>query len=114
MTKTRDELATLVGQKLFIIEGAEALEAGDRVAIRSVIDSRMEFLRSTEGVYWDDDTIPDDLFDVLSEYFLPYVAPLFTPESMDTYWTRSAIALGDMRGLIAPMSDNTPIEATYF
>ena len=114
MASTRNDLVDYVLQKIFVLEGNETPESEDLATGLNIVNSRVAYLRETENIYWDDDAIPDSVKDPLAEYLTHYFIPAFSPASLNDFAQRSMIGLRELQGLLAVVSDNTPITVDYF
>ena len=114
MASTRSDLVQYVLQKIFVPEGNEDIDASEQATGLAIVNARVAYLRETENVYWDDDSIPDSVKDSLGEYLTHYFQPAFAPDENGAYYTRSKEGLRELQGLLATMADSSPIAVDFF
>lgn len=99
---------------MFVAEGNEAVDASDQSTGLAIVNARVAYLRETENVYWDDDSIPESVKDPLGEYLTHFFQPAFAPDESGAYYMRSKEGLRELQGLLATMADSGPIAVDYF
>lgn len=115
MAKTQAEMVTLILQKLKVLVGGETPATEDDAAVDTVYESRMEYLRDDEIVYFANGAVPDAVADPLAEYMSFFVAPIFliSENEIMGYGMRSNIGLAHLRRQSAKRSDGAPVKADY-
>lgn len=68
MENTANDLARAVGVEIGIIDAVAELEADQLTDLKDVARRRMAELRKLNICYWDDDDIPDEVFEALKLY----------------------------------------------
>lgn len=77
MSKTTQQLATRVLERLKVIAAGETPDAADAASVKTFYANSFAELQVHDLVYWDQDDIPDEAFEPLSDLLAGRLAPDF-------------------------------------
>jgi hypothetical protein len=77
MSKTTQQLATRVLERLKVIAAGDAPAAEDAESVKAFYSDTFEELRDGELAYWDADDIPDEAFQALADFIAGRMATDF-------------------------------------
>ncbi len=83
MTKTTQQLATRVLERLKVIAAGDTPDATDAQSVKSMYAGTFEELKVSDIPYWDTEAIPDEAFEALADFVAGRIAPDFGKERPD-------------------------------
>lgn len=115
MAITRINVAQDVLGKLFVVEGSGVPEAEDQATVLDVLNSRVEQLREDGVCWWDNDDIPLQVRDALTDFVAGHAAPFFmTGADLGLYEQRGYQGYITLRRLASNQAEGSATRAEYF
>lgn len=77
MSKTTQDLAVRVLERLKVIAAGDTPSAEDAASVKSFYAGQFAELQADAVAYWDEDDIPDEAFQALADFVAGRIAPDF-------------------------------------
>jgi hypothetical protein len=110
MAKTTQQLATRVLERLRVIEGGDTPSNADAETVKSFYSGAFKELDAQDIAWWDEDAIPDEAFEALTDVIAGRLAPDFGQARPDLEQS----GLQRLRILSGGVSDDLPVTSSYF
>lgn len=110
MTKTTQQLATRVLERLRVIAGGETPSNADAETVKSFYSGAFKELDAQDVAWWDEDAIPDEAFEALTDLIAGRLAPDFGQARPDLEQS----GMARLRILSADVPTGFPVTSSYF
>ena len=110
MTKTTQQLATRVLERLRVIAGGDTPSNADAETVKSYYAGAFKELDAQDIAWWDEDAIPDEAFEALADFVAGRLAPDFGQARPDLEQS----GMARLRILSADVPTGFPVTASYF
>jgi hypothetical protein len=110
MTKTTQQLATRVLERLRVIAGGDTPSNADAETVKNAYSGFFKELDAQDIAWWDEDEVPDEAFEALADFVAGRLAPDFGQARPDLEQS----GMARLRILSAAVCDNLPVTSSYF
>jgi hypothetical protein len=110
VSKTTQQLATRVLERLKIIAAGDTPEAADAKSVKDFYSGQFGEMTVFKLTYWDEDEIPDEAFEALADYLSGRIGPDFGKARPDL----EASGESRLRKLAAQGPTGRAVTGSYF